>query len=168
MKKIITILMALAMVMSLSVTAFASDLGGSRDVTAKYEKNESEQPIYNVDLNWGDLTFTYTETVEKVWNPDTHTYTDSVTGGSWDKTETTITVTNHSNVSVAVSMSVTPVGDTGVDVSLTGGNATLAAGEVGNVNGAASVTGTVKVSGKPGSTVTEDGIKVASITVTIQ
>jgi hypothetical protein len=65
-------------------------------------------------------------------------------------------------------MSVTPAQGTGVDVSLTGGNATLAAGEVGNVDGAASVTGTITVSGKPNSTVTEDGIKVASITVTIQ
>lgn len=97
MKKIITLLMTLAMVMSLSVTAFASDLGGSKDVTAKYEQNESEQPIYNVDLNWGDLTFTYTETTTKVWNPETHTY-DTTTTGSWDKTETAITVTNHSNV----------------------------------------------------------------------
>ena len=167
MKRIITLLMVLAMVMSLSITAFASDLGESKDVTAKYEKNESEQPIYNVDLNWGNLTFTYTETVEKVWNPDTHTY-DTTTTGSWDKTESTVTVTNHSNVSVAVSMSVTPAQGTGVDVSLSGGNATLAAGEVGNVDGAASVTGTVKVSGKPNSTVTEDGIKVASITVSIQ
>lgn len=167
MKKIITLLMALAMVMSLSVTAFASDLGGSKDVTAKYEQTEDEKPVYNVDLNWGDLTFTYTETVEKEWNPETHTY-DTTTTGSWDKTETTITVTNHSNVSVDVSMSVTPVDGTGVDVSLTGGNATLAAGEVGNVSGAASVTGTIKVSGKPNSTVTEDGIKVASITVTIE
>ena len=167
MKRIITLLMVLAMVMSLSVTAFASDLGESKDVTAKYEKNESEQPIYNVDLNWGDLTVTYTETVEKVWNPDTHTY-DTTTTGSWDKTESTVTVTNHSNVSVAVSMSVTPAQGTGVDVTLTGGNATLAAGEVGNVDGAASVTGTVKVSGKPNNTVTEAGIKVASITVTIE
>lgn len=167
MKKIIILLMVLAMVMSLSITAFASDLGESKDVTAKYEKNESGQPIYNVDLNWGDLTFTYTENTTKIWNPDTHTY-DTTTTGSWDKTESTVTVTNHSNVSVAVSMSVTPIDGTGVDVSLTGGNATLAAGEVGNVDGAASVTGTVKVSGKPNNTVTEDGIKVASITVTIQ
>ena len=168
MKKIILVLLALALVLSMSVTAFASDLGGSKDVTAKYEKNESEQPIYSVDLNWGNLTFTYSETVKKVWNPDTHTYDTSVTGGSWDKTESKITVTNHSNVSVAVSMSVTPVTGTGVNVSLTGGNATLKAGEVGNVSGADSVTGTVKVSGKPNSTVTKDGIKVASITVTIQ
>ena len=167
MKKIITLLMALAMVMSLSVTAFASALGESKDVTAKYEKNESEQPIYNVDLNWGDLTFTYTEPVEKVGNPDTPTYATTPTG-SWDTTETAITVTNHSHVSVAVSMSVTPVDGTGVDVTLTGGNATLAAGEIGNVDGAASVTVTITVSGKPNSTVTEDFIKVASITVTIQ
>ena len=167
MKKIITLLMALAMVMSLSVTAFASDLGGSKDVTAKYEQNESEQPIYNVDLNWGDLTFTYTETTTKVWNPDTHTY-DTTTTGSWDKTESSITVTNHSNVSVDVSMSVTPVGGTGVNVTLIGGSSTLSAGEVDNVDGAASVTGTVKISGKPNSTVTEAGIKVASITVTIE
>ena len=167
MKKIITLLMALAMVMSLSVTAFASDLGGSKDVTAKYEQNESEQPIYNVDLNWGDLTFTYTETTTKVWNPDTHTY-DTTTTGSWDKTESSITVTNHSNVSVDVSMSVTPVGGTGVNVTLIGGSSTLAAGAVDNVDGAASVTGTVKISGKPNSTVTEAGIKVASITVTIE
>ena len=67
-----------------------------------------------------------------------------------------------------MSLSVTPVAGTGVDITLTGGNATLSAGEVGNVDGAATVTGTVKVSGKPNSTVTEAGIKVASITVTIQ
>ena len=167
MKKIITLLMALAMVMSLSVTAFASDLGGSKDVTAKYERSESEQPIYNVDLNWGDLTFTYTETTTKVWNPETHTY-DTTTTGSWDKTETAITVTNHSNVSVDVAMSVTPVDGTGVDVSLTGGSATLAAGVEGDVSGAASVTGTLKISGTPNDTVTEAGVKVGEITVTIE
>ena len=167
MKKIFTIMLAMALVMSMSMTAFASDLGGSKDVTAKYEQNESEQPIYNVDLNWGELSFTYTETVEKVWNPDTHTYSTTTTG-SWDKTETTITVTNHSNVEVAVSMSVTPVSGTGVDVTLTGGNATLAAGKENDVNVAESVTGTVKISGNPTGTVPEAGIKVASITVTIE
>lgn len=168
MKRIITLLMALAMVMSLSVTAFASELGGSKDVTAKYEKNESEQPIYNVDLNWGDLTFTYTETVEKEWDADTHTYTSKVTGGSWDKTESTIKVTNHSNVSVTVIMTVEAVENTGVEVTLDGGNATLAAGEENNVDGAKYVIGTVKVSGTPNSTVTESGITVASIKVTIE
>lgn len=168
MKRIITLLMVLAMVTSMSVTAFASDLGGSKDVTAKYEQTEDEKPVYNVDLNWGDLTFTYTETVEKEWNPDTHTYTSTVTGGSWDKAESNITVTNHSNVAVTVSMTLTPVENTGVTAALTGGNATLSAGTVGNVDGADSVTGTVKISGKPASSIDENGIKVASITVTIE
>lgn len=167
MKKIITIALSLALLLSLSTTAFASELGGSQDVTAKYEQSTSEETIYNVDLNWGDLTFTYSESTEKVWKPDTHTYETTTTGG-WDKTESAVKVTNHSNAPVTVSMTLTPVTGTGVDVALTGGNATLAAGEVGNVDGAASVTGTVKISGKPNSTVTEAGIKVASITVTIE
>ncbi len=169
MKKIISLALSLALVLNLSITAFAADLGGSQDVTAKYEKTEIDSgDIHSVDLQWGNLTFTYSETTTKTWNPGTHTYDTTVTGGSWDKTESTIKVTNHSNVAVDVAMSVTPVAGTGVNVTLTGGNATLAAGEVGNVDGAASVTGTVKISGKPNNTVTEAGIKVASITVTIE
>ena len=167
MEKTIRILLALTLALGLSLTALAADLGGSHDVTAKYQQSETEEAIYNVDLVWGDLTFTYSETTEKTWNPNTHTYTTETTGG-WDKTTADITVTNHSNVAVAVSMSVTSVADTGVAVSLTGGNATLAAGVEGDVDGAASVTGTVTVSGKPNDTVTEAGVKVASITVTIQ
>lgn len=166
-RKTICIVLALALLLSLSVAAFASELGGSKDVTAKYEKTETEDPIYNVDIAWGDLTFTYSETTEKIWNPDTHTY-DTDTTGSWDKTETTIKVTNHSNVEVVVAMSVTPVVNTGVNVTLTGGNATLAAGVEGDVDGAASVTGKLTISGKPNNTVTEAGVKVGEITVTIE
>ncbi|MBQ8833718.1 MAG: hypothetical protein IJ001_02175 [Oscillospiraceae bacterium] len=167
MKKIISTVLALALMLSLSVTAFASELGGSQDVTAKYEKTETEEAIYNVDIQWGELIFTYSETTEKTWNPDTHTYDTDVSGG-WDKTETAITVTNHSNVAVDVAMSVTPVAGTGVNVTLTGGNATLAAGVEGDVDGAASVTGKLTISGTPNSTVTEAGVKVGEITVTIE
>ena len=49
MKKIITLLMTLAMVMSLSVTAFASDLGGRHKIKTKKEQNESGQPINSGD-----------------------------------------------------------------------------------------------------------------------
>ena len=167
MKKVITVILTLALILSLSTTVFASELGGSHDVTAKYEKTENEETIYNVDLNWGDLTFTYSETTEKVWQPATHSY-ETTTAGSWDKTESTIQVTNHSNVSVAVSMTLTPVEGTGVTATLTDGNATLAAGVEGDVANAASVTGKLTISGKPNDTVTETGIKVAEITVTVQ
>lgn len=167
MKKLVSLTLALALILSLSATAFASDLGGSQDVTAKYEKTETEDPIHSVELNWGDLTFTYSETSKKTWNPNTHTY-DTETTGNWDKTEANITVINHSNVKVAVAMSLKAVEGTGVEVQLTGGNDTLAAGVENDVDGAASVTGTLKISGTPNDTVTAAGIKVAEITVTIE
>ena len=167
MRKIISLTLALALILSLSTTVLAAEQSDSHDVTAKYEKTENEEAIYNVDIAWGELTFTYSEHTEKTWNPDTHTYDEDVTGG-WDKTEASVTVTNHSNVAVDVAMAVTPVAGTGVSVTLTGGNDTLAAGVEGNVAGAASVTGTLTISGKPNDTVTEAGIKVAEITVTIE
>ena len=167
MKKIISLTMALALVLSLGICASASELGGSHDVTAKYEKSENEEAIYNVDIAWGDLIFTYSEHTEKTWNPDTHTYDETVTGG-WDKTEASVTVTNHSNVEVTVAMALAPVEGTGVEVSLTGGSGTLAAGVEGDVEGAAAVTGKLTVSGTPNDTVTAEGIKVGEITVTIE
>lgn len=46
---------------------------------------------YKVDVAWESLTFTYTA---GEWNTESHVY-DGGTG--WDKTEATISVTNHSN-----------------------------------------------------------------------
>ena len=167
MRKIISLTLALMLILSMSTIAFAAEQSDSHDVTARYEKTENEEAIYNVDIAWGELTFTYSEHTEKTWNPDTHTYDEDVTGG-WDKTEASVTVTNHSNVEVTVTMTLTPVAGTGVNVSLTGGSGTLAAGVEGNVAGAAKLTGTLTISGKPNNTVTAEGIKVAEITVTIE
>ena len=166
MKKMLSLTLALALILSLAIPAFAADTD-SRDVTARYEKTETEDEIRSFDLSWGELSFTYSETTEKTWNPSTHTYTVETTGG-WDKTEAEITVTNHSNIELTVSMALTPVEGTGVTATLTGGNGTLPAATEGDVEGAPTITGTLKIDGKPNSTVTEDGIKVASITVTIQ
>ena len=167
MKKIISLTLALMLILSMSTIAFAAEQSDSHDVTARYEKTENEEAIYNVDIAWGELTFTYSEHTEKTWNPDTHTY-DTETSGGWDKTEASVTVTNHSNVEVTVAMALTPVEGTGVEVSLTGGNGTLAAGVEGDVAGAAAVTGKLTVSGTPNDPVTAEGIKVGEITVTIE
>ena len=131
MKKIISLTLALMLILSMSTIAFAAEQSDSHDVTARYEKTENEEAIYNVDIAWGELTFTYSEHTEKTWNPATHTYDEDVTGG-WDKTEASVTVTNHSNVEVTVAMALTPVEGTGVEVSLTGGNGTLARSTVGS------------------------------------
>lgn len=56
------------------------------------------EAVYKVDVEWTDLTFTYTG---GTWNPDNHTYSSGGTlsnGGNGS-----ITVTNHSNWAVKYS-----------------------------------------------------------------
>ena len=168
MKKTVAILLTLALVLSLAIPAFAAD-SDSRDVTAKYEKTEiGGEGIRSFEQSWGDLTFTYAETVEKTWNANTHDYDEEVTGG-WTKDSADITVISHSNVELKVTMTVASVEGTGVEVTIVGGTGTLEAATPENVDNAPSITGTVKVSGIPnGDVVSAEGVKVASITVTVE
>jgi ABC-type proline/glycine betaine transport system substrate-binding protein len=63
MKKMLSLTLALALILSLAIPAFAADTD-SRDVTARYEKTETEDEIRSFDLSWGELSFTYSETTE--------------------------------------------------------------------------------------------------------
>lgn len=104
MKKIITILLALALVLAMSTTAFAatieSDYGSQDiDVSAKFVDGVSVSTRYSVDVTWGAMEFTYTVSGTKNWDPETHTYTAS-TQPTWTASGNTITVTNHSNTDI--------------------------------------------------------------------
>lgn len=170
MKKLLAIVLVLALAMSIGVTAFAQGApetvgqNGSKeiDVIAGYNTTTSTPEVYSVDIVWTDMTFTYTESSTKTWNADDHSY-DTTASGGWDKTTASVTVTNHSNVEVAVAMEYVPVENTGVTGTLTGGNAVLSAGEEGNY----SLTATLTIGGKPSETVTTDGVKIGTIKVTI-
>lgn len=170
MKKVFAGLMALVMALSMSVTAFAdnsvNDMGtGSKtiDVTATY-KPATAETIYNVDIKWDEMSFTYTESGSKTWNASTHTYSDSKVSGSWNKTEAKITVTNHSDVAVNVAITYAPTGDSGITGTITNGTATLKAGTVGKPESADKLTATFKISGTPNDTVTT-ATKIGTITV---
>lgn len=175
MRKFLTILIALALAMSMSVTAFAE--GGSStqqntgdqsiDVTAKYNQSSSTQITYSVAITWESMTFTYTESGTRIWDPETHTYTTSTTSG-WDKTEADITVVNHSNAPVTATVTYTPVDGNGVTGTVVNGTKTLKAGTVDDPDNADSLVATLQIGGKPNSTVSEDGVKVGTITVTIE
>lgn len=174
MKKLFATIISLAMVLSMGVTAFAAEGSatgqgaGDRtiDVTAKYDKSTSAETVYNVDITWESMSFTYTESGTKVWNPETHTYTTTTNGG-WDKTEADITVTNHSNASVDVAVEYTAVEGTGISGSVANGSATLAAGVEGKPDEADKLIATLTISGAPNSTVTEAGVKIGTITIRI-
>lgn len=104
MKKIIAIIMALVMIMSLSITGFAADGVGnngsdSAEVKGTYEAGEETATVYSVDITWAGLEFTYNGAYEGTWNPETHQY-DGATEAGWAEGTGTITVTNHSNTAI--------------------------------------------------------------------
>lgn len=118
MKKKTALVLTLAMVFSLApLSAYADTItaiGGtaSCDVKATYRADSSGGAggaggtVYNVDITWGDMAFTYTAAAG-IWDPTTHK-TTGAEGGAWtvDKEGgNTITVTNHSNKGVTAAFS---------------------------------------------------------------
>lgn len=174
MRKPLSILLALMLLLNFGSTVFATDpetvgKDGSKDidVTAKYESSTTTPEVYSVDIIWSSMTFTYTESGTKTWNAANHSYNTS-TQGAWDKTAATVTVTNHSNVSVGVAVEYTPANDTGIIGTLENGTATLDAGAEGDYAGADSHTATLTISGTPNSAITSDGVKIGTVKVTIE
>lgn len=175
MKKLLISVMVLVIAMSAMVCVSASELTDTLgqnaskeiDVTAKYSASVSTPEVYSVDISWDSMTFSYTQKDTKNWNADNHSY-NTVTEGGWDKTASTVKVTNHSNASVEVSVEYTAVEDTGISGTLSDASAVLSAGEEGNFDGADSVTATLTISGKPTSRVSSEGVKVGSVKVIIK
>lgn len=119
MRKLISLFLVLAMLLSFSVTAFAaetedrtatanenSDYKASIDVNGKYISQLDSDKIISVDVAWQDMNFIYYGSQEGTWNPTTHTY-DGEKTATWNKTTSDITVTNHSNLEVTANLSYT-------------------------------------------------------------
>ena len=115
MKKITSIILALALFMSFSATAYADNSpktgvgdGGAAniDISANYQAGSASTQIVSVDIAWGAMNFTYTDGAEGQWDPATHT-TGAAGTGSWSASNNTITVTNHSNVGVTATFDYT-------------------------------------------------------------
>lgn len=121
MKKMISVLLVLALSLCMGITAFAADIeadGGeaSADVKGTYVSGGTKSTVYSVDVTWGSMEFTYTSYFIGNWNPDTHQYDDS-TDAKWtcDADANKITITNHSNTNVLATPSFTGSG-TGIGI----------------------------------------------------
>ena len=105
MKKLLTAALTFALALSLCVPAFAATTvtqdGGKQDidVNAKYVDSVDTTTVYNVDVSWGAMEFTYTVSGTKTWNADTHNYAVNISD-AWTATGNEIAVTNHSNTAV--------------------------------------------------------------------
>ena len=110
MKKILSIILALAMALSMSVTAFAATNDGTSgtDITVNgtYTPGTAADEKISVDIVWEAMNFTYTAPSQGTWNPATHAY-EGATEGGWSDNTPAITVTNHSNVAVNATLGFT-------------------------------------------------------------
>lgn len=168
MKKILSLVLTLALVMSLGITAFAAELNGenSKDVTANYQAGEASQKVYLVDIVWGSLEFTYTDASEGTWDPETHTYTGTK-AAEWSCEEgaNKVAVTNHSNAEVTVEIANSNVMD-GVTLTWDKETLTLPTSDNGE-NGAAGTPTTDSALLTVAGTITDTGAKQTLGTVTI-
>lgn len=108
MKKIVALLLALVLSVSLCSAVFAAEVTADNqsettDVTANYIAGEQGPYIvYSVDVTWTDMSFTYNGPSSQIWNPETHKYEGDNSTGGWEVSDEKITVANSSNVSIHV------------------------------------------------------------------
>ena len=110
MKKIFALVLALVLTAALAVTCFAANAEGlddgenaTNDVKVSYQAGSAAGAVYSVDVVFDDMTFTYIDTVMGTWNPEEHDY-DGTVDAHWNKTSANITVTNHSNAAIDVTV----------------------------------------------------------------
>lgn len=107
-KQLISAVTALALAAAMHVPVLADGLTNQAagahtiDVQGKYQAGAAAADVISVDVQWEGLEFTYTAGNAGTWNPADHSYTGT-TEGSWSDTKGSVTVTNHSNVTVTAS-----------------------------------------------------------------
>lgn len=110
MKKFLTLILAVAMMATLSVSAWAETVRGETskpiDVSGEYKDNSTKPGVISVDVTWGAMEFTYTVSGSMDWNSDNHDYDDN-TRSDWTENGNTVNVVNHSNVPITVSFAFT-------------------------------------------------------------
>lgn len=178
MKKILSLILALALVMSLSVTAFAAESNtatdktpGTKVVTGTYIAG-STSDVISVNIEWGSMAFTYTGASAGTWLPDSHSYSGATEAGwSCVDGENVITITNHSNVAVKATASFTKADGTNLTHSFTETSETANDGVV-----ALATAVDTQVSAAPsanivfnitGGSISADSNNLGTITVTI-
>ena len=157
MKKIFACLIALMMVLALTLAVSAGTIDNtsnneSKKVTIKINDSNTPAIVYSVDIVWGNTDFTYDFGTGSTWDPDTHTYVGGTQAG-WDHDSTTVSVTNHSNAAVNLTVGFNgtekTVSHNGITSTISSVSLVLATAEGTALSSAPSTNFTVSVSGTP-------------------
>lgn len=181
MKKFLLIALAVVMMMTLAISAFAAEtvVDGNftpvkGEVTVNYKEDVTET-VYYVTVEWEDLAFEY---VGETWRWIAQEYRyERVKEGSWVDDTKEITVTNYSNAAVTVTAALSDevVSDTAVvELDKQTFDLESAAPDLANLDNSdkESLKGTPKedkftitASGAPA--VGANNVKIATLTVTV-
>lgn len=170
MKKIISLILALVLVLGLAVSASAEEhtFTASGEYTFEHNADTDNEPpytaigdvtvtitpptvdpVYKVDVVWGDLDFEYSFGTAPSWDPESHTYSGGTNVGWQGATSGTVEVTNHSNAALKVSHTLTNSSLYNVDVNTVWDKQTLKSADVTGIlntpNAADSCTLTVSI-----------------------
>lgn len=141
MKKVLSIVLAIAMIATMSAVAFAANETGSMKEEATTATASSDHEVfgtyatgartdmYKVDILWGSMKFTYTESAE-TWNTEDHTWDlnaqDAV--GTWAPAAegaNKVDLENHSSQGVSVALAFVDNGEDADVITGTWTNATV-------------------------------------------
>ena len=171
MKKLISMILALALILSLSTAAFAAESGkveesgGKADVTVTgtyVPGTTASGTVFSVDIEWSGMSFTYNAEKASVWDPINHVYSET-TPASWEG-QGEIKVTNHSNAKIlANSAYVAAEGYESATMIFGDASMKIASAEVGTEQ-----IGTITVKPDGSLPATANGGTIGTITVTIE
>lgn len=175
MKKALSLVVALVLMTAMCIPAFAA--GDSQTVDASNPASinvnatldyspDHGGDVISVEVQWTDMTFTYTQKQDKIWNTEKHDYdfVDKDAGSGWNKTGATITVTNHSNVKIKADLAYTPEANSPVTGAFDQSTLTLNSAEGTTVANAPAASSNFEIGGKPTTVGTN---KIGTITVSI-
>ena len=124
MKKLISLILSLVLVLSMSITAFAAEAADNNTAVVKGSYTASDGGVvYSVDVAWGSMEFDY-EVPAGVWNEQTHSYESGAAKWTYAEGANAVKVTNRSNAAVTVNVT-TNILLSGITASVEGGSFTL-------------------------------------------
>lgn len=151
-KKLTAVAMTGMMVLGMGTSVCAAEPGDSetRNVQATYVAHDKAETVYSVDIEWGNMQYTYTIDSEGNWNPSTHKFEGKSGTGSWSCSEGAdeVKVTNHSNAAVNAAFAYEAESDyESISGSFDNSDVTLPTAEDTEVSKAPNDTATLSLSG---------------------
>lgn len=129
-RRVLVALLVVVMAVSLTVPAFAAD--PSTTIYGTYSAEAAADKVISFGYNWNEnMSFTYSAGSKGTWDPSTHSYSGGSNEGKWTADGSTdVTVTNHSNTAITVTLVFTAnSGYESIKVGATDNGFTLATAE---------------------------------------